>query len=599
MIGFPFDSHVTFESDGTPVYDRAITSAPLRKLIAKLLTDGVLPNPSTNLQVEAGSGMNVVVNPGFAICAGGLKLEENQRTLAIQAADSNYDRIDTVVLRWNDNDSERICDLYIVEGIPAASPLRPELTRTESIWELGLADLFINKNSSAISNQRITDTRYETARCGIISAISEFDTTTLYQQVQADLAGFKASEQADFIAWFDDIKGQLSEDAAGNLQKQIGTLEALKTEVKTNLVNALNWVVDKTSGVIAKLGSADISKIGDGTVTGAIVNNKEAIEDVSQSLNNSKKTCINLALPNVTADAKAVCDYINKNYLLGQLSPAYTVEFDVVASNADWFSGTLSTDLLTLAQGRTVWGFVQQRTSSAENSTLYKYFASGTGGASSVSAIDETISDPMFCESIPGRNQITDFFNVNLSNRNSDINKIHYFGSDNPATAFTNSPYTAGPFYGYRVVRWCSESANTYHLVTVELHEQYPVSGRVWSNTYDINNGTWYGWKCNQGNTFIDVGTVLKGTTTISAGATVTYTATRDCFVNVAAYAHGSGQNTKIYINNVCIFSPYTNNGSDAGLVIVDKTVPLKTGQTIKIENGTYTTSTYAIFAAF
>lgn len=388
MIGFPFDSHVTFESDGTPVYDRAITSAPLRKLIAKLLTDGILPNPSTNLQVEAGSGMNVVVNPGFAICAGGLKLEENQRTLAIQAADSNYDRIDTVVLRWNDNDSERICDLYIVEGIPAASPLRPELTRTESIWELGLADLFVNKNSSAISNQRITDTRYETARCGIISAISEFDTTTLYQQVQADLAGFKASEQADFITWFNDIKGQLSEDAAGNLQKQIGTLESLKTEVKNNLVNALNWVVDKTSGVIAKLGSADISKIGDGTVTGAIVNNKEAIEDVSQSLTNinkSKKTYLRLVLPNVAADAKTVCDYINKNYLLGQLSPATTVDFDVVASNADWFTGTLSTDSTALVAGRTVWGIVQQRTSSVENSTLYKYFASGTGGAGSVS----------------------------------------------------------------------------------------------------------------------------------------------------------------------------------------------------------------------
>ena len=215
--------------------------------------------------------------------------------------------------------------------------------------------------------------------------------------------------------------------------------------------------------------------------------------DVSQSLttvNNSKRTYINLALPNVTADAKAVCDYINKNYLLGQLSPAYTVEFDVVASNADWFSGTLSTDLLTLAQGRIVWGFVQQRTSSAENSTLYKYFASGTGGASSVSALDHVKS-------------------------------------------------------------------------------------------------------------FIDVSTILKSYTTIAAGATVTYVATRDCFVNVSAYAHGSGQNTKIYINNVCIFNPYTNNGDNAGLVIVDKTVPLKTGQTIKIENGTYTTSSYAIFAAF
>lgn len=215
--------------------------------------------------------------------------------------------------------------------------------------------------------------------------------------------------------------------------------------------------------------------------------------DVSQSLtniNNSKKTYIKLALPNVTADAKAVCDYINKNYLLGQLSPAYTVEFDVVASNADWFSGTLSTDLLTLAQGRTVWGFVQQRTSSAENSTLYKYFASGTGGASSVSALDHVKS-------------------------------------------------------------------------------------------------------------FIDVSTILKSHTTIAAGATVTYVATKDCFVNVAAYAHGSGQNTKIYINNVPVFNPYANNGDNAGLVIVDKTVPLKTGQTIKIENGTYTTSSYAIFAAF
>jgi hypothetical protein len=215
--------------------------------------------------------------------------------------------------------------------------------------------------------------------------------------------------------------------------------------------------------------------------------------EVNQSLtnvNNSKKTYLRLILPNIAVDAKAVCDYINKNYLLGQLSPATTVDFDVVASNADWFTGTLSTDSTVLAAGRTVWGFVQQRTSSAENSTLYKYFASGTGGAGSVSALDHVKS-------------------------------------------------------------------------------------------------------------FIDVSTILKSYTTIAAGATVTYTATRDCFVNVSAYAHGSGQNTKIYINNVHIFNPYTNNGDNAGLMIVDKTVPLKTGQTIKIENGTYTTSSYAIFAAF
>ena len=196
------------------------------------------------MQVSAGSdGMCVLVEPGFAMCNGCLKLEETQRTLTVQASDTAYDRIDTVVLRLNDNDAERICDLYIVKGVAATSPVRPELTRTESIWEIGLADLFIAKNSTIVSNQRITDTRYETERCGILSSISQFDTTTLYRQIQADLTSFKAEEQAEFLAWFgfiqnqfaedtetaletfqtwfDHMKGMLDEDAATSLQKQI------------------------------------------------------------------------------------------------------------------------------------------------------------------------------------------------------------------------------------------------------------------------------------------------------------------------------------------------------------------------------------------
>ena len=221
MIGFPFDSQVTYENDGTPVFDRAISSAPLRQLIKKMLSNGVLPNPSTNLQVQPGTGMNVIVNPGFAVIEGGLKYEESKRTLAVQASDSTYDRIDTVVLRWNDNINARICDLYVIQGIPASNPVRPELNRESSVYEIGLADLFIAANSSAISNARITDTRYESSRCGIISSIAEFDSDTIYDQVRADLAGFKTAEQAQFLAWFETIKGQLSEDAAGNLQVQI------------------------------------------------------------------------------------------------------------------------------------------------------------------------------------------------------------------------------------------------------------------------------------------------------------------------------------------------------------------------------------------
>lgn len=226
MIGFPFDSQVTYGSDGTPIYDRAISSVPLRNLIKQLFTTGILPNPSTNLQVQAGTGMTVVVNPGFAVIEGGLKYEEGSRTLVVQASDTTYDRIDTVVMRWNENTNARTCDLYVLTGKASSNPIRPELNRESSVYEIGLADIFIPANSSAVSTARITDTRYEEARCGIISSLSEFDSDTIYDQIMADLADFKEKEQAEFLAWFESMKDQLSKDAAGNLQNQINDMTA-------------------------------------------------------------------------------------------------------------------------------------------------------------------------------------------------------------------------------------------------------------------------------------------------------------------------------------------------------------------------------------
>lgn len=222
MTGYPFDSHVEYDEHDIPIFDRAISSVPLKNLIAKLFSNGVLPNPATNLQVvSGGDGMTVIVKAGFCIINGGLKLEDEDKTLVVQASDPTYPRIDTVVMRWNDNDEVRACDLYVVEGTPSANPVRPALTRAESIYELGLADIFITAGSTTIDSFRITDTRYDMARCGVISSISEFDTSEIYAQIQADMAEFKTDEQADFLAWFEEMRDQLSEDAAGNLQNEI------------------------------------------------------------------------------------------------------------------------------------------------------------------------------------------------------------------------------------------------------------------------------------------------------------------------------------------------------------------------------------------
>lgn len=50
-------------------------------------------------------------------------------------------------------------------------------------------------------------------------------------------------------------------------KEQLGNLKNLTTDIKSNLVSAINWL---HSFLLEKLGDTDISTIGDGTVTGAI-----------------------------------------------------------------------------------------------------------------------------------------------------------------------------------------------------------------------------------------------------------------------------------------------------------------------------------------
>jgi len=279
MLSFPFDSRVTY-SGGIPTYDRAVSSQPLRKLLNDLFTTGVMPNPSTCFQVSAGEeGMTVSVSAGYAVINGGLMQEEETRILEVGAADLVNDRIDTVVLRWNENVDVREADLYIVAGTPSSEPVRPELTRSGSVYEIGLADLFIAHGTTSMSNERITDTRYESERCGIVSSVSEWDTTTIYQQVQADLAGFKSEEQAEFLAWFDEMKDQLSEDAAGHLQLEIDAInQEIDGLLKPHFIipsdTGSTVTVVKDSKTITAIETStgifecDVTEYGDWTVNG-------------------------------------------------------------------------------------------------------------------------------------------------------------------------------------------------------------------------------------------------------------------------------------------------------------------------------------------
>lgn len=93
--------------------------------------------------------------------------------------------------------------------------------------------------------------------------------------------------------------------------------------------------------------------------------------------------------------------------------------------------------------------------------------------------------------------QEVDLLSVDASDPTGEINTPMFFGSDTPGTQLTSTPYTSGPFYGFRQVLMSKNQSGTIHLVTVLLFETYPIAGRVWGNTYDMGAKTWYGWKQN------------------------------------------------------------------------------------------------------
>ena len=241
-ISWPFDSTVSQDAQGNPVYSRAYSANVLARILQKYFRNGVFNDVSTSLQVLQADGMTVTVKAGDALINGRHFYEESDRILAVQAANASFSRIDSVVLRLNLAVDALAVDLYVVAGTPSATPTAPTLTRNTSVYELGLANLLIVSNSSTISQAKITDTRLDKSRCGVVaSIIGDTDTSAYYAQIQADLATFKTVEQAAFEAWFTDAKNTLGEDAAGEL---LNLIHQHAPQSYTVLLAANGWSAD-------------------------------------------------------------------------------------------------------------------------------------------------------------------------------------------------------------------------------------------------------------------------------------------------------------------------------------------------------------------
>lgn len=251
-------------------HDRTYKAEDWAEYFASFIGNGVFPVPSTGLQVIAYDGMNLTLRAGKAWINGYFYMNTSDLTITLATADGQLNRIDRVVVRW-DLTNRKISAVVKSSGF-SQSPTAPALQRDADIYELALADVFVDAGVTEITQGHITDQRLNGSLCGVVAAVvDQIDTDAFNAQLQAwfaeyqslsaaeynalasymnslklqgnvqydafeqHLADFETQAAADFNAWFEGLKKILDDEAVTNL---------------TNLVTALTVRVDLLEAVI-------------------------------------------------------------------------------------------------------------------------------------------------------------------------------------------------------------------------------------------------------------------------------------------------------------------------------------------------------------
>lgn len=176
-----------------------------------LVKNGVFDD---GLMVSALNGMIVEAAVGAAIIDGFIYYNDAPKNLTIATANASLPRTDSIMLRWNI--PNKAMNLIVVTGTAQSNPTAPAPVRNGTYYDFQIATVRVNAGVASITQANITDTRPNENVCGITSG---------YNSV--DIDAMMAQYNAEFDEWFEQMKGQLSTDAAGNLQNQINNIPNL------------------------------------------------------------------------------------------------------------------------------------------------------------------------------------------------------------------------------------------------------------------------------------------------------------------------------------------------------------------------------------
>lgn len=211
-----------FNSDSS---DRTYDADSFEEWLKPFFTNGVF-NGDLQVTAQATPNMSVKVAAGRAFIDGKLGRWTAANTLTIATAPGSYSRIDTIVLR-NDRTNRQI-SLEVVTGTASANPQPTAPTRTNDVYELVIAQITVETGVTEITSSKIFDTRTDETLCGWVTAtVDQVD----FDQFKEQFDGWAEDQAEAFEDWFEEMRGQLSEDAAGHLQNEIDAINGVLDDV--------------------------------------------------------------------------------------------------------------------------------------------------------------------------------------------------------------------------------------------------------------------------------------------------------------------------------------------------------------------------------
>lgn len=244
-------------------HDRLYDAIQMSSIFDGIIRDGIFSTIGDTMIVTAPEdGMYVNVGSGRAWFNHTWTLNDTAYPIEAEEAEVVLDRIDAVILEVNSSAEVRANSIKFLKGTPSSNPVKPTLTHNAEVNQYALAYVRIRAGQTTIFQSDIENAVGTDETPFITGVLQQVSIETLLKQWEAEFNTYftnfqntsttefnnwlatKVSEYTawfaqmqtdmdsnfnEFDSWFQRMKDQLSEDAAGHLQAQIDALaEAAK-----------------------------------------------------------------------------------------------------------------------------------------------------------------------------------------------------------------------------------------------------------------------------------------------------------------------------------------------------------------------------------